>query len=393
MEEIFREIKKKSELITMILFYLAAALCLAVYIGNFGGGFLPVMGNLITMILRVAILLVVPVLLSMRKKEEAKIAFLGVSAFWLLTTVFDMLADAGIVRKGATSLAVAMGTFGFLIALALIVTTVFAVLFKWKNSLKWKVLSLGVFCVSLLFFIVFFSLWTAMYADWGFAVWSDYVGFIYSFLIVPVAMLFGAINFWFDGSEVDEFIKQFTQGSVAVKEERKTIVPMADEAGYEDADEFEELEELEPLPPVKPTQEKKPATAPEKKAPVKEPAKKELPDPVKEQEVELEPELEFEPAPVVEVEPLKEQVPAAPVKQEQSEPAEETAPAAAPAKEEATESSPEMQLEEQADEVLQEPDTQEPEEVSFESEEAEPLKQEEKPADEDDDFLKAFAED
>ena len=384
MQEIFHEIKKKSELVTIILFYLAAALCLVVYIGNFRGGFLPVMGNLITMILRVAILLVVPVLLSMRKAPAAKVAFLGVSAYWLLNTVFDMLGDAGAVSTGVGSVFAAMGAFAFLIAVALIVTTVFAVLFKWKDSLQWKVLALGVFCLSLLFFIVFFSLWTALYADWGFADWSDYMGFVYTFLIVPVAMLFGAINFWFDGSEIDEFIKQVTQSSVAVKEEKKTIEPLEEEAGYEDAEELDEFEELEPLPPVKPAAEKKP---------VKEQKAEKTVKPVPEQPKEEVLPLEIEEIEAFEEEILPEEKPApAPAKQEEVavlEASEEELPAAAPAepKKEAEEVSFETDFVEQKEE-------EEPEEVTFTSESK---KQENKGKDEDasddDDFLKAFAED
>ena len=401
MKEVYKELKRRAEQLAVILFYVASGLSFIYYVGNFGGGFLPVMGNLFTMILRVAILLVVPVLLSIGKKPAAKWAFLGVSAYWVITSLFDLLDETGVAQKGAGALAGAMGTFAFLIACALIVTTVFAVLSKVKDSQKWKLIALAIFCVTLLLFVVFFALCTALYAKWKIGIWNIYFVLINKFLVVPFAMFFAALNFWFDGSELDSFGKKFGKkkpgASNSVNKEESGSVflsePEEDEAGYEDAETTEEL--IEEAPEKKETKKSS-----EKKPLVREPEQKKIEDvPVgKDTEKNAEKKASaMKEAPELSKE--KEHTEPAPAKAEEAQPA--------PLPEKAEKEEPvafETEFEEiDATENLpaeaEKPESEPKEEQAKEKPEEKPEeKSEEKPeekteADEEDDFLKAFLED
>ncbi|MBO4479303.1 MAG: hypothetical protein J5774_02940 [Clostridia bacterium] len=194
-------LKRRAESVCAILFYVAAAFCFICYVGSFNGSFMPVMGTLLSMIIEVSLWLLIPVLLSIRRRSVAKWAFLGLSIFWVLTSIFSLLDGAGLATAGADGLACAVGVFSFLVACALITTTVLAVIAYWKKDQKLKIVSILVFLGSLVFFLVLFALRVALAADWD-AGWATYFFLIYSYLLIPFAMLFAALAFWFSEKEL-----------------------------------------------------------------------------------------------------------------------------------------------------------------------------------------------
>ena len=164
---------------------------------------MPAMGNLISLVLEVCIWLAIPVLLKIQKREVAKWSFLGISIYWLLTTVFNLLDQTGFAGAGRSALSCAIGVFVFLLAAALIAVAGFAVVNLMKKEKKWKKLSLSIYLGCLLIFVLLFALFVAYFAKWG-AGWSEYFYLLYTFLALPFAMLFAAIVFWFDGNEFDK---------------------------------------------------------------------------------------------------------------------------------------------------------------------------------------------
>ena len=200
MAEIMNALKKRAESICTILFYAASALCFFYYVGNFGGDFMPVMGNLFALFLEVGLWLVIPLLLTLRKRSIAKWAFLGISIYWLLTTLFNLLGHTGFAGSGKSALSCAIGVFAFLLASDLIVMAVMGVLSVLKKERKWKRIALFVYVGALLFFLVTFSLLTAYYANRR-VDWNEYFYLLYVYLALPFAMIFAAIAFWFDGNE------------------------------------------------------------------------------------------------------------------------------------------------------------------------------------------------
>ena len=79
LNQVINAVKRRAESICQILFYIASGLCFIYYVGDFNGSFMPVMGTLISMVLEVALWLLIPVLLSIRRRSMAKWAFLGLS--------------------------------------------------------------------------------------------------------------------------------------------------------------------------------------------------------------------------------------------------------------------------------------------------------------------------
>lgn len=201
LNQVINTVKRRSESIVAILFYIAAGLCFFYYVGNFNGSFMPVMGTLISMILEVSLWLLIPVLISIRRRSVAKWAFLGLSIFWALTTMFSLLQATNLATAGAGALACATGVFGFLVACAMIVASVFAVLAYWKKDRKMKIVAGAVYLGTLVLFLVLFALYVALYAGWR-AGWSEYFGLLYSYIVIPFAMCFAALAFWFNEGEL-----------------------------------------------------------------------------------------------------------------------------------------------------------------------------------------------
>ena len=199
--QVINTVKRRSESVCEALFYVVAGLCFIFYVGSFNGSFMPVMGTLLSMGLEVGLWLLIPVLLSIRRRSIAKWAFLGLSIYWALTTIFSMLDGAGLATTGATALSGATGVFCFIIACAMIVTTVFATVAYWKKDKKMKVTALLIFLGTILLFVVLFGLQVALYAKWGMA-WNVYFHLVYGYLLIPVAMCFAALAFWFDEGEL-----------------------------------------------------------------------------------------------------------------------------------------------------------------------------------------------
>ena len=248
LNQVINEIKRRSESICQILFYIISGFCFIFYVGNFNGGFMPVIGTLISMILEVALWLLIPVLLSIRRRSMAKWAFLGLSIYWTLTTIFQLLQGAGLATAFASSLACATGAFSFIIACAMITMSVFAVIAYWKKDTKMKLIALAIYLGTLLFFLIYFALRVALEAKWGTA-WNEYLGLIYSCILIPFAMLFAALSFWFNEEELhfaafekkrtsvatpmDEQESDVQEKGASVMENDETVEPVAEESAEE----------------------------------------------------------------------------------------------------------------------------------------------------------------
>ena len=256
--QVINTVKRRSESIAAILFYITAGFCFFFYVGNFNGSFMPVLGTLLSMVLEVGLWLLIPVLISVRRRSIAKWAFLGLSIFWVLTTIFSLLDGTGFATAGAGGLACSVGVFSFLIACALIVTAVFATIAYWKKDKKMKLVALLVFLGTLVLLLVLFALYVALYANWR-AGWNRYFGLIYQYILIPVAMCFAALAFWFDEGELHFAI--FEKKPAEVKEEssevksKKTSKKAKAEEKEEANEDAKEEEADEPLEEVKEPEE------------------------------------------------------------------------------------------------------------------------------------------
>ena len=194
------KIKRTSEYVAMVLFFVAAFFSLLYYIGNFDAEFMPVIGNLFAMVLQLGIWLVVPVCIVMKRRSYARWAALAVALYWFITTLFSLLRDTALARGGLPALTISVGVFSFLTACALIVMTAFALTALTRKDGKIKMVAACVYAGALVFYLVLFALRVALAAK-GASGWSVYFELICDYLVIPLAMFFIAIAFGFKEEE------------------------------------------------------------------------------------------------------------------------------------------------------------------------------------------------
>jgi len=238
MNSIFIGMKKFSKEIAMYLLYATGLFCLLFYAGNFGGSFLPVMGNLFLMILEIALWILVPILLTMGKNTAAKYTMCPVISYWTISTIFSFLGDCTGIGAGAPALTTALGVFELFIACALVVIVALAVISIVKKDACYKRVSMFIFIGVLVFYLVAFSLRTAVYAKWGMA-WNDYFEVIYRYLSLPFAMFFMLLHFEFTLDEM----KIFKEKSVVAAPAEAPAAPAKEAAEPEAATPAEDATE------------------------------------------------------------------------------------------------------------------------------------------------------
>ena len=194
------KVKRTSEFVAMILFFVAAFFSLLYYIGNFDGAFMPVIGNLFAMVLQVGIWLVIPLCIVMKRRSYARWATLAVALYWLITTLFSMLDNTAMASGVFPPLAIAVGVFSFLTACTLIVMTAFALTAVTHKNGKIKMVAACIYVGALLFYLVLFALSVA-FAAGGNAGWNVYFGLLCDDLLIPFAMFFIAVAFGFREEE------------------------------------------------------------------------------------------------------------------------------------------------------------------------------------------------
>ena len=271
------KVKRTSEFVAMILFFVAAFFSLLYYIGNFDGAFMPVIGNLFAMVLQVGIWLVIPLCIVMKRRSYARWATLGVSLYWLITTLFSLLGDTVMASSDYPALAIAVGVFSFLTACALIVMTIFALTAVTKKSGKIKMLAACIYAGALVFYLVLFALRVALAASWDLG-WNAYFWLLCDYLLIPFAMFFIAVAF---GFREEEFVfpckkKPSAEVKKSTKSEKKVTeapVEVAEEANAEPTEAVQneetgfvkEAETEDPLPEAETSAEQE-APAEEKPA-------------------------------------------------------------------------------------------------------------------------------
>jgi len=194
------KVKRTSEFVAMVLFFVAAFFSLLYYIGNFDGAFMPVIGNLFAMVLQVGIWLVIPLCIVMKRRSYARWATLAVALYWLITTLFSLLGDTVMASDLYTSLAISVGVFSFLTACTLIVMTVFALTAVTQKNGKVKMIAACIYAGALAFYIILFALRVALAASWDMG-WNTYFWLLCDYLLIPFAMFFIAVAFGFREEE------------------------------------------------------------------------------------------------------------------------------------------------------------------------------------------------
>lgn len=195
MDKIFELVKKPAKICTISCFIAAAVFSLLVNIGNFGGGFMPVVGRLFILIIEVALWACIPVFILLKKEDIAKKFFLPILVYWYLNIVITFFVDTAWARPNVNGVFVASGVFEFLLGLAFLAAVALYVISKIKNKDIFEQLAFIIFGASFVIFFVVFILRMVGESQWN-APWNDYFNVILNFLILPVGMFFACMFFY-----------------------------------------------------------------------------------------------------------------------------------------------------------------------------------------------------
>ena len=164
--------------------------------GSINGSFMSVATHLIVLVVGSAMLFSVPLLVLFKKVDLAKIAFLILAGYWLISTTRSMFGYAeAYTIEGAPGVAIAGGIFAFLTGLCLVGVLVLIVLeFALKNSFFRLLAFFSMFGV-ILFGLVAGILLFVVYVDVGYYHWTTTASFLVEYLLVPAVVCFGCLYF------------------------------------------------------------------------------------------------------------------------------------------------------------------------------------------------------
>ena len=196
MEKILQFLGKPARLIFIICAFAYATFYAVVTAASIGGTFISVASNLMLFVVGVPLLVAAPIFLLLKKEEGAKIAFVFLISFWIIYSVESLFATAeNWCVRNADGLLITIGVFCFLLALALIAVLVLLALEYILKKSKLRVFSffvlIGFFLFSFITFILYFIFCIKFDADW-----TRYFYILSTYLIAPLAVLFGCLYFF-----------------------------------------------------------------------------------------------------------------------------------------------------------------------------------------------------
>ena len=197
MNNFFKALSKPAKWILVIGSLVYATWFAVQTAGSIQGTFMSVASNLIILVVGSALLFSVPILILVKKVDMAKIAFLILAGYWLISTTRSMFnyAETYCV-EGAPGAAIAGGIFAFLTGLCLVGVIALIVL-----ELVAKKPGLRLFAFFAFFGVILFALLTGILLFASLVEASDYIGWarvanlLVEYLLVPTIVCFGVLFF------------------------------------------------------------------------------------------------------------------------------------------------------------------------------------------------------
>jgi hypothetical protein len=186
-DKLLPKVAKYAKMIGMILMFAAAAFLFIVTAAGIGDAFMPAIGNIVMMIVSLALWGVVPLLILLKKYDLAQKALLPVFIFWILSSIFTFFEDCQYMVDGVHGLAIAAAVFEFIIGGALIAIIVLSILSYLKKERAYLQLAFLVMVCSLLFFFLAWIMWIAAYATFDLG-WASYLQLFAQMLFLPIGM-------------------------------------------------------------------------------------------------------------------------------------------------------------------------------------------------------------
>ena len=159
------------------------------------GEAMSVIAHLVIMIVGTILLVAVPVLVLLKKDDAAKMLFLFLIGYWVLTSIQNWLFYAETFTDSDNGLGITAGIFSFIAGLGLVGVLVMTVLEFALKKPAFRVITLlimlGVLAVSFIAGLLLF-----IYACTINAVWPMGLNFLVEYIILPVIICFGYLYFF-----------------------------------------------------------------------------------------------------------------------------------------------------------------------------------------------------
>ena len=161
---------------------------------NMDGQFMSVLVNLILLVVGTALLAATPVLVILKKNDMAKIVFLILVGYWLLSSIQSYYGFADVFCSVNDGVSITSGVFFFLAASCLLAVLVFIVL---EFALKKQGMRFFAFIVMLALIVLAFlaGLFYFIQAVRVEAGWYQYINPWVEYMLLPVVVCFGYLYF------------------------------------------------------------------------------------------------------------------------------------------------------------------------------------------------------
>ena len=196
MSNFFKTLSKPAKWILVIGSLVYATWFAVQTAGSIQGTFMSVASHIIILVVGSALLFSVPILVLFKKIDVAKIAFLILAGYWLISTTRSMFGYAEqYCNDYQPAVAVVGGIFAFLTALCLVGVIVLIVLeFAAKKP------GLRLFAFFAMFGVILFALLTGIMLfiariDEGYNTWTYTANVFVEYLLVPTIVCFGCLFF------------------------------------------------------------------------------------------------------------------------------------------------------------------------------------------------------
>ena len=197
MNKFFQTLAKPARLIFVIC-AIAYSVWFAVRTGSgIGGGFMSTVTNIIVLFVGAALLVSVPILLLLKKDDQAKVVFLVLVGYWLISSILEWFGYAQMFAvDGADGLTIVTGIFYFISGLGLVgLLVLIALEFALKNSLFRFIAFLVLLGVVAFAFLnsIFVIINVAKYEIYP---WAGEVDMVLALIFVPIMVFFGYLTFF-----------------------------------------------------------------------------------------------------------------------------------------------------------------------------------------------------
>jgi len=196
--KIIGAVKPISKMLLIIGSFVFLAIFGLTHVVTINGDFFSVMAGLIITTVGIIALAVTPVFLILKKDNIAKIAFTILGGYWVISTLLSEISSGYNFDVNNPGIFNAASIFSFILGIVLLAIVVLIVLSIALKKDIFKVIAMFGVLSFIFLALVAGILWICCYAsNPDFYVWTDYVGIIGNYFVLPTVVTFGVLYFYY----------------------------------------------------------------------------------------------------------------------------------------------------------------------------------------------------